>query len=120
MLMKKLLKFNKEKVMFKVASAVFAGIICISANSFAVEFTAQLSDEYLKWYNSENRETEQMPRTYTVETPEFLLNEYSENKVSNLAEMLFGNKSQNLLKIHLFLLYLILKIMLFLLLLLLQ
>ena len=100
MLMKKLFKFNKEKVMFKVATAVFAGVLCISANSFAVEFSAQLSDEYLKWYNSEDRDAEDMPRAYNIEAPEFVLNEYSKNKVSDLSDMLFGNRSQNLLKIN--------------------
>lgn len=97
MLMKKLLKMNKETVKLICMLLLTWAVIFVSSCSYAAEFKADFSKEYLEWLESENRSEEEMPRTYSVEIPKAVLYE-QEIKDMNLTDLL-KNRGTNLLKI---------------------
>ena len=64
--MKKLFKFNKEKVKAICIGTMLAGFLFSSSNIYATELEAELSTEYLNWASSENRNLVDMPKTYGI------------------------------------------------------
>lgn len=96
--MKKIFKISKEKVKTLCISALAVGVMFCSTNSFAIEFSADFSQEYLEWLNSENRLEEEMPRTYSVEIPDSILYKQDDVKDISLSDLL-KNRGSNLLKI---------------------
>ena len=93
--MKRIMKFNKEKVKLICLVLVLFSIVCTS-NVYAttVSLDVELTDEYLEWYSSEDKRIEDMPRTYGVEMPETILNDAGDNYLGSILE----NKGANVLK----------------------
>ena len=93
--MKKLFKFNKEKVK-AICLAMMLVCIVLTTNAYAtIELDVELSNEYLEWLNDENRNPDDMPRTYGVEAPDTILNGISEEYVGSILE----NRGSNILKL---------------------
>lgn len=95
--MKKLFKFNKEKVKAVCIGTMLAGVIFASSNVYAnTTLEAVLSNEYLEWSSSESKNVENMPRTYGVELPTDVLNEISKSNITSILE----NRGSNVLKLQ--------------------
>ena len=86
MLMKKLLKFNKERVKAICIGTILAGIIFTSSNSFAMQLEAEFSKDYLEWASSDTKNVYDMPRTYAIDVPSDVLNEINVSSISSVLE----------------------------------
>lgn len=94
--MKNLLKFNKEKVK---AISIFVILILFAfgfTNSYATEFEAEFSNDYLEWVSNDDKNIYDMPRAYAIDIPEDVLNEISKPSITSILE----NRNQNVLRLH--------------------
>ena len=94
--MKNLLKFNKGKVK---AISTFVILVLVAfgfTNSYATEFEAEFSNDYLEWVSNDDKNIYDMPRAYAIDIPEDVLNEISKPSITSILE----NRNQNVLRLH--------------------